>query len=152
MDAFKVATLVLLALLVGAALPVLIQARSSLRGGARAMEDAGRRLVRTLDDLTPIIARVDKEIGALTGGGERIASLLASVDELARSAQQLRHSVKVASAVGAAVGPAVAAAVRAMRTPAAASPPNGERHSTSDDTTRSRDQRATAGENNHETA
>ena|SRR5688572_28829207 len=152
MDAFKVATLVLLALLAGAALPVLIQARSSLRVVARAVEDGGRRLARTLDDLTAIIARVDKELGSLTGDGQRIASLLVSVDELAQSAQQLRRTVKVASAVGAAVGPAVAAAVRALRTPAAAVPPNGEDRSTSDDTTETRDQRAMAEEKHHETA
>jgi ABC-type transporter Mla subunit MlaD len=128
MNAAVIAGLVLLALLVGAALPVLAQARTSLRAWQRAVEEAGPRLHRTLDEVSEVAVRLRRELAAFDGGGERVASALGAVDELGRAALELRRTVKVASAVGAAVGPAVAAAVRTMREPRPEQPRKENHH------------------------
>jgi hypothetical protein len=117
MNAAVIAALVVMALLVGAALPVLAQARVSLRAWQRTVEEAGPRFNRTLDEVSEVAVRVRRELAAFDGSGDRVASAVAAVDELGRAALELRRTVKVAAAVGAAVGPAVAAAVRTMREP-----------------------------------
>jgi hypothetical protein len=68
-----------------------------------------------VEEAGEVVARLRRELAALEGGGERVASALGAVDELGRAALELRRTAKVAAAVGAAVGPAVAAAVRTMR-------------------------------------
>jgi len=128
MSAATVAGLVVLALLVGAAMPVLAQARVSLRAWQRAVEEAGPRFNRTLDEVSEVAVRLRRELAAFDGGGERVASALGAVDELGRAALELRRTVKVASAVGAAVGPAVAAAVRTMREPRHEDPKKENHH------------------------
>jgi hypothetical protein len=110
MDVTAIVGLVLLALLAGAALPVLVQARASLRAWQR-----------TAEEVSEVAGRVRRELVAFEHGGARVASALESVDELGRAALELRRTVKVAAAIGAAVGPAIVAATRAMRnSPAAA--------------------------------
>jgi hypothetical protein len=117
MNAATIAVVVVLALLVGAALPVLVQARVSLRAWQRTVEEAGPRFNRTLDEVSEVAVRLRRELAAFDGGGDRVASAVAAVDELGRAALELRRTVKVAAAVGASVGPAVAAVVRTMREP-----------------------------------
>jgi hypothetical protein len=128
MNAATIAGLVVLALLVGAALPVLAQARVSLRAWQRTVEETGPRLSRTLDEVSEVAVRLRRELASFDGGGERMASALGAVDELGRAALELRQTVKVAAAVGAAVGPAVAAAVRTMREPGNKDPKKENHH------------------------
>jgi hypothetical protein len=128
MNPAMIAVVVVLALLVGAALPVLAQARVSLRALQRTVEETGPRFNRTLDEISEVAVRLRRELTALDGGGERMASALGAVDELGRAALELRRTVKVASAVGAAVGPAVAAAVRTMREPRHEDPKKENHH------------------------
>jgi hypothetical protein len=94
MESLEVAKVVLLALVVGAALPLAVQLWITLRTMRRAIDRAGPGIDRALRDISE-----------------------ASVElrDLAASVQQLRSSLRTASAVGAAVGPAVAAAIRAFR-------------------------------------
>jgi ABC-type transporter Mla subunit MlaD len=117
MNAAVIAGLVVVALLAGAALPVLAQARVSLRALQRAVEEAGPRLNRTLDDVSEVAVRLRRELAAFDKGGERVASALTAVDDLGRAALELRKTVRVAAAIGAAVGPGIAAAVRTMKQP-----------------------------------
>jgi hypothetical protein len=115
MNAASIAGLVVAALLVGAALPVLVQARVSLRAWQRVAEEVGPRLSRSLDEVTEVAVKLRRELAAFEGGGGRVASALESVDDLGRAALELRRTVKVAAAIGAAVGPAIAAATRTMK-------------------------------------
>jgi hypothetical protein len=115
MNAAGIAGLVVAALLAGAALPVLAQARVSLRAWQRLAEEAGPRLNRSLDEVAEVTVKLRRELTAFDGGGGRVAEALQSVDELGRAAGELRRTVKVAAAIGAAVGPAIAAATRTMR-------------------------------------
>jgi hypothetical protein len=128
MNVAAIAGLVLLALLVGAALPVLAQARVSLRTWQRAVEEAGPRFNRTLEEVSEVAGRVRRELAAFDGGGQRVASALGAVDELGRAALELRRTVKVAAAIGAAVGPGLAAAVRTMREPSNKDPKKENHH------------------------
>jgi hypothetical protein len=128
MNAATIAGLVVLALLVGAVLPVLAQARVSLRAWQRAVEEAGPRFNRTLDEVAEVAARLKRELVMFDRGGERVAAALGAVDELGRAALELRRTVKVAAAVGAAVGPAVAAAVKTMREPRNEDPKKENHH------------------------
>jgi hypothetical protein len=96
MTPWDVAGPILLAVLVGAALPLLVQASAAVR--------ATRRLVERLD-----------RIAAKLDDGRRVEALAAAIDDLSAAASQVKDGVRVASAIGAALGPAAAAAVRAWR-------------------------------------
>lgn len=76
MNAAGIAGLALGALLVGAALPVLAQARVSLRAWQRAVEEAGPRFNRTIDEVSEVAVGLRRELAAFEGGGERVASAL----------------------------------------------------------------------------
>lgn len=82
MNAVGIAGLVLVALLVGAALPLLAQARVSLRTWERVREEAGPGFNRRLEEVSDATARVRPELAALDGGGQRVASALGAAGEL----------------------------------------------------------------------
>jgi hypothetical protein len=103
MTPWDVAGPILLAVLVGAALPLLLQASAAVR--------STRRLVERLD-----------RIAAKLDDGRRVEALAAAIDDLSAAARQVKDGVRVASAIGAALGPAAGAAVRAWRESAG---PNG---------------------------
>jgi len=109
MDAWQAVMLAVVALLVGALLPALVQLTLALRS-----------LRSTADRLDRVTAKFED------GGG--IDRLLEGIDSLSRMVSRLQETTRVAAAVGAAVGPAVGAAVRSWRAshgdgdPAAASP------------------------------
>lgn len=86
--ALGVAAIVLAALLVGALLPVLFEARATLRRARRILTEAGPRLGTTLAEASTVLAKLD------------------------RVASDTQKILSVATALGAAVGPAVAGAVK----------------------------------------
>lgn len=113
MESWQLALLVLVALLVGAFLPVLFQARATLRAAERHFNS--RKLGETLDDLHAA-ARGFRVLGQrLEGADKEIGEIIEAVRELGQVAAKVRGSMKVASAIGAAVGPAIAAAMRALQ-------------------------------------
>ncbi len=82
---------VLLGVLVGAAVPVLLQLRATMRSAEKALVEGVPRLETALD---------------------RLAS---AATELADLAEGMRSTIRVAGAIGAAAGPALTAAVKAFR-------------------------------------
>ena len=106
--------MVLAAVLLGAAIPVLVQLRATLRAMEKALQRSGARLDEALGATTTAAGRIDRLVVRLEEGG-RIEQLVDGIAAVSRMMSQLRDTVRVASAVGAAVGPAVAAAVRAFR-------------------------------------
>jgi hypothetical protein len=128
MNAGLIAGLVVMALLVGAALPVLAQARVSLRALQRTVDEAGPRLNRALDEVSEVAVRCKRELAAFEDGGQRAALALKAVDDLGSAALELRRTVKVAAAIGAAVGPGIAAAVRTLREPSSKDPKKENHH------------------------
>jgi hypothetical protein len=120
MNAAVVAGLVVAALLVGAALPVLAQARVSLRAWQRMVEEVGPRLGKAADDVSGVAGALRRELGAFDGAGERVGAALRAVDDLGRAAVELQRTARVAAAIGAAVGPGIAAAIRTFKAPPSA--------------------------------
>jgi hypothetical protein len=114
METWNVALVILAAVLVGAAIPVLVQLRATLRAMEKTLQRSGARLDEALGATTAAAERIDALVARLEEGG-RIEQLVDGVAAATRMVSQLRDTVRVASAVGAAVGPAVAAAVHAFR-------------------------------------
>jgi hypothetical protein len=113
-ESWGIALVVLAAVLVGAAIPALVQARATLRAMELALQRSGARLDEALGAATGAAGRIDRLVVRLEEGG-RIEQLVDGLAAASRAVGQLRDTVRVAAAVGAAVGPAVAAAVRAFR-------------------------------------
>jgi hypothetical protein len=111
MAGWQVVLLVLAGVFVGMWIPVSVQLLLTLRSAKKLLDTTGSRGGETLAQLT------DTAIG--------LKETLASVGELARSANQLKESIRIISSIGAAVVPAVVALVRALREPAATEAPAG---------------------------
>ncbi len=114
MGSWGIALVVLAAVLVGAAIPVLVQLRATLRAMERTLQRSGVRFDEALGATTAAAGRIDALVVRLEEGG-RLEQFVDGVAAMSRMVNQLRDTVRVASAVGAAVGPAVAAAVHAFR-------------------------------------
>jgi hypothetical protein len=119
METWQVAAVVLLAVLVGATIPVLVQLGGTLRSARTVLDRSGQKLDQALAALAETLQRVDGILLRLEEG-KRIEGFMDSIAGLTHSVSQVRDAVKVAAAVGAAVAPAVGAAVRAWRVPAEA--------------------------------
>lgn len=114
MDSWRIALVVLVAVLVGSLIPVLFQLRTTLRQVERRLRTTGRRVDRTLDEAHAAAERINHLIAGLDGGERQLATLLTSVGQLAQTLDRVRSTVNIASAVGAAVAPAVVAMVRSF--------------------------------------
>lgn len=114
MESWGTALVILAAVLVGAAIPVLVQLRATLRVMEKTLQRSGARLDEALGATTAAAGRIDALVVQLEEGG-RIEHLVDGVAALSQMVSRLQDTVRVASAVGAAVAPAVAAAVHAFR-------------------------------------
>ena len=114
MESWGIAVVVLAAVLVGAAIPALVQLRATLHAMEKTLHRSGARLDEALGATTAAAGRIDALVVRLEEGG-RIEQLVDGVAALSQMVSRLRDTVRIASAVGAAVGPAVAAAVHAFR-------------------------------------
>jgi hypothetical protein len=105
MAGWHVVILVLAGVFVGMWIPVSLQLFATLRSGQKALDAVATRGGETLAQLT------DTAIG--------LKATAAEIEALAHTANQLKDSIRIISAIGAAVGPAVVALIRALREPAA---------------------------------
>ena len=128
-ETWGVALLILAALLAGVAIPTLLQLKATLRALELATTRTGPRLDEALATVHGVATKVDALV-VRVGGGERLEALADGVVEVGQAVKQLRHTVRIATAVGAAVGPAVAALVHGLRSqgpgPAPAARPDQE--------------------------
>jgi hypothetical protein len=115
MESAVIALVVLAALLVGALLPLLFQARATLRSVQRLVDTAGPQMVRTLTALDAAAGDVRSLTRTAEAGGPTLNAFFEAVAGLTTTANQMRGALKTASAVGAAIGPAVVAAVQGYR-------------------------------------
>ncbi len=105
---------VLLALLVGAAIPVLYQLYLVLKRARALLDTAGPRLVTTLDQVAQTADRLDRIGSALEAQAQPLVPLFKAASVLGRSLAGSGGWFGTAMTVGGAVGPAVAAGVRAL--------------------------------------
>jgi methyl-accepting chemotaxis protein len=121
LESWGIALVVLAAVLLGAAIPALVQTRATLRALESVLRRSGPRLDEALEAATGAAGRLDRLVSRLEENG-RIEQLVDGIAAVSRTVSQLRDTVRVASAVGAAVGPAIAAAVHAFRDGSQAAP------------------------------
>src|SRR3989475_12154568 len=104
---WQVVGLVLLAILVGAGVPALVQLRRTLRSAQTFLDSTGKRLDRTLDEVTDAAARINRLGKSLEKDAEGLRVFTDAAAGLGRSLKQAQESVRLMTAVGAAVGPAI---------------------------------------------
>lgn len=99
MEPISIAFLTLAALITGAVLPVLFQLRATLRSAQLVLDTSGPKLAKTL-----------AEVAVTTQEFNGIAK------DVATTLDQIRGTVRTATAIGSAIGPAIVAAVNAYKT------------------------------------
>jgi uncharacterized protein YoxC len=113
-DPWTIVGVVLLAVLVGAATPVLFQFYSTLRVARNFLERLGPKIDNALIEAREAGQRLNRIGSKLERSAERAQVLFDAVGDIGDSVAKLRDSLKTATAVGAALGPALAAAVGAF--------------------------------------
>lgn len=113
-ETWVIVGVVLLAVLVGAALPVLFQIYSTLRVTRGLFQRLGPKLDGTLTEVREVSQRMNRIGSELESSARRAKVLLDVAGDLGEAMRGLRESLKVASALTGALGPALAAAVRAL--------------------------------------
>jgi len=113
MTNWQLAILTLLALVVGALVPLLLQVRCTLQRLEAQL--TSEKLENTLREAR-LAVRGLRMVGRQLESKEReIKDLMAAMRDLSDILREARRAVKVAHAAGAAVGPALVAAARSLR-------------------------------------
>ncbi len=111
---FVVAAVVLLAVLVGAAVPPLLQLRSTLKSLEVFLDETRPRLRVALDQVTEATGRVNRAAAGLEEGMDKIRGVADKVSALGETLDGARESVRKVSAAVSAIVPALAAGFRAF--------------------------------------
>ena len=111
---FVVAAVVLLAVLVGAAVPPLLQLRSTLKSLEVFLDETRPRLHVALDQVTEATGRVNRAAAGLEEGMDKVRGVADKVAALGETLDGVRESVRKVSAAVSAIGPAVVAGFRAF--------------------------------------
>jgi len=118
METLEIIKLVLLALFIGAFVPVLLQVRETLKSLDRKLDGIVLRANKSMDEVTESVHQANKVLASLNQSGS-INTLVKAAGDVGSVARQLEGTVKMAAAIGAAVAPSVAAAIQAWRMPPA---------------------------------
>ncbi len=100
----------LVGVLVGAALPVLLQLRKTLKAAEETMEVTGRHLNDALDQLSITLERVNRAADELEGGVKRVSSLLTALGGIGDALVRVRSTVGTVASLGSILGGALLAA------------------------------------------
>ncbi len=124
MEGWQIALVVLVALLVGALLPLLVQLYATLRTMRAVAEKSAKDVESALAGIHRTADRLDRLGAALEKDG-KMAEIVDGAVNAAQMVNQLRGTMQVAGPVAAAVVPAVLAAVRAWKGSMESDPPAG---------------------------
>lgn len=113
----QIAVIVLLAVLVGAALPVLYQLQRTLRSARILLSNADQRLDRILAEISETKGRLDGVIARADRDLEGLRPLIDAAAGIGRTAGHIQSALRPLAALGGAVGPAIVAAARAVFAP-----------------------------------
>jgi len=108
------AAIALLALLVGAALPVLYQLYKTLKSARTFLDAAGPQVERTLDQVGQAAHRLDRIGSSLEAPVQTLSPLLVTASRVGMTIARSGDWLRTASSVGGAVAPALMAGVRAL--------------------------------------
>lgn len=103
----------LAAILVGVAVPVLLQLRRTLQVVEETLVSTGRRVDETLGQLSVTLERVNRASAELENGVHRLSSLLEALGGLGDTLGKMRASVGSVASIGASIGSVLVGAVRA---------------------------------------
>jgi uncharacterized protein YoxC len=115
MEAWSIVAVVLLAVLVGAVLPVLFQFYRTLGSTRRLMDHLDTGLKTTLKEVEEASGRLNRIAEALEESTPQIRDAMAAVGGLGRTVSDARKSLLSAASIGGTLAPVVAAAVQAFR-------------------------------------
>jgi uncharacterized protein YoxC len=113
-DPWTVVGVVLLAVFVGAATPVLFQLYTTLRVTRTLLDRLGPKIDGTLTEVGETTRRLNRVGSGLEESVKRAQTLLDAAGDIGQSMKSLHESLKTATAVGSALGPALAAAIKAF--------------------------------------
>ena len=108
------AVVVLMAVLVGAAVPALLQLRRTLRTMETFLETTGVRLNHALDQTSAAATKIQFVAGQIEGSVEELQNLLGAASGVAVSLGELRESLRGILGSIQAIGPAIAGAIHAV--------------------------------------
>jgi uncharacterized protein YoxC len=100
----------LAAVIVGVAVPVLVQLRKTLRAAEQTLETTGRHLNEALNQLSVTLERVNRASEELEHGVKRVSSLLAALGGIGDALGKVRQTVGSVASIGSIVGGAFLAA------------------------------------------
>jgi len=101
----------LAAVLVGAAVPALLQLRRTLKAAEQTLETTGARVNETLAGLTTTLNQVNRAAGELERGVGQVSSLLQALGGIGDALVKVRSSVGAVASIGSVVGGAILAAL-----------------------------------------
>lgn len=113
-DPWTVVGVVLLAVFVGAATPVLFQLYTTLRVTRTLLDRLGPKIDGTLTEVRETTRRLNRVGSGLEESVKRAQTLLDAAGDIGQSIKSLHESLRTATAVGSALGPALAAAIKAF--------------------------------------
>ena len=100
----------LAAVLVGAAIPALLQLRKTLKAAEQTLESTGRHVNEALDQLSITLERVNRAADELERGVARVSSLLAALGGIGDALSRVRKTVGTVASLGSILGGALVAA------------------------------------------
>lgn len=114
MQGWQIALVVLVAILVGAVLPLIVQLYGTVQALRALMEKSSRDVESALAGIHRTVDRLDR-LGATLEKDGKMAGIVEGAASAAQMVNQIRSTMQVAGPVAAAVVPAVVAAVRAWK-------------------------------------
>jgi len=103
----------LAAILVGVAIPALVQLRRTLRAAETTLESTGHRVDEALSQLTTTLERVNRASAELEGGVKRVSSLLEALGSVGDTLGKIQSSLGKVTSLGVSLGSVVVGAMRA---------------------------------------
>jgi|SRR5262245_36304986 len=111
---WQVLGMILLAIIVGALIPVLLQLRKTLRAAETVLGSTGPKIDQTLEEVREAASRINRLGRSLERDAEGLRVFTDAAANLGKSVKQAHDSLRMVTAVGAAVGPAIAAGLRSL--------------------------------------
>lgn len=100
----------LVGVLVGAAIPVLLQLRKTLKAAEETLDTTGRHMNQALDQLSTTLERVNRASEELERGVTKVSSLLSALGGIGDALLKVRSTVGSVASIGSILGGALLAA------------------------------------------
>lgn len=109
-----VVAVVLVSVLVGAALPAILQFRRTLRAAEIFLETTGAHFHRALDEVSEAGAKIRLAAGQVEGGAAEFQKLLGAAGSVSDSLGELRETLRGILGIASTIGPAIVGGIQAV--------------------------------------